>query len=177
MFLEFESLESFDGAFTEALRWPGRDRPRRHRSQSKRKRSTESGSKRLENPRSDSPLIFVSCGSKGGNRGWLCCPGFFSRTPTTCGAIIILTKSSVASPSRFNPDSNSSRHGRPFPRVHKHQTLALVVFPSKEQTDITVAPVRPPTWPEIEPLGPTNGARTAARRRAADPFGSDGLSV
>lgn len=36
------------------------------------------------------PLILVSCGSRGGNRGWDCCPGFFSRTPTTCGGGIII---------------------------------------------------------------------------------------
>lgn len=39
------------------------------------------------------PLILVSCGSKGGNRGCVCCPGFFNRTPTTCGGGIIILAS------------------------------------------------------------------------------------
>lgn len=51
------------------------------------------------------PRIFVSCGSNGGKRGWLCCPGFFNRTPTTCGAIIILTNPSLSVHSSHRPRS------------------------------------------------------------------------
>lgn len=39
------------------------------------------------------PLILVSCWSRGGNRGCVCCPGFFNRTPTTCGGGIIILAS------------------------------------------------------------------------------------
>lgn len=49
----------------------------------------------------------VSCGSRGGNRECVCCPGFFSRTPTTCGGGIIILTSPKAS-SRY-PRSISSR--------------------------------------------------------------------
>jgi len=57
------------------------------------RKCTKKGRKREKG--GNSPRILVSCGSKGGNRGCVCCPGFFSRTPTTCGGgIIILAASS-----------------------------------------------------------------------------------
>lgn len=74
----------------------------------------------------NSPLILVSCGSKGGSRGCVCCPGFFSRTPTICGAIIILACLPSASSSRSRSISSRRSSYRSLSRIPPCPPLTIL---------------------------------------------------
>lgn len=73
------------------------------------------------------PLILVSCGSKGGTRGCVFCPGFLRSTPTTSGrcAIIISTLIPFNSTSRKSFQPTNKQFTR-APNCSKVQNVAFL---------------------------------------------------